>query len=140
LRHLIDRLDRTISAGFIIKDGIVEGDYLNFLEHKHPISTEMPIGVPCWYYNFETNVAVAPSEELLEKKQFVTDEEIEHLFKIYNLEFYMSVKELRRAFNQMDGSETISCLIDLYHFGFKQKEVDFSKALIFVIGNLDETY
>lgn len=47
---------------------------------------------------------------------------------------------MRNDLAKLDGEETVDFLIDLYKKALKPKTVDCTKALIFVMGNLDEVY
>jgi len=52
----------------------------------------------------------------------------------------MNLFQLREKFNSMNGEQTIAYLRKLYATALKPRVVDCTKALIFVIGNLDEVY
>lgn len=50
------------------------------------------------------------------------------------------IDDVREVLNQLDGQETIDFLFKIYRNAIRPEEKDFSKSLIFVIGNLDEAY
>tara|TARA_R110002050_G_scaffold45069_2_gene107050 strand:+ start:279 stop:2093 length:1815 start_codon:yes stop_codon:yes gene_type:complete len=50
------------------------------------------------------------------------------------------IQDLRKLLNEFNGAETIEFLNKVYKIAICPIEKDFSKSLIFVIGNLDEVY
>ncbi len=64
------------------------------------------------------------------------------LSTIYNMVEHMFLCEadIREKLKEMNGDQTIDYLIYLYKASLKPKTVDCTKALIFVMGNLDEVY
>ena len=70
---------------------------------------------------------------------FVSDSDVT---SIYNLsgKLFLTQSELRDKLNEMDGDQTIDYLIKLYKLALKPKTVDCTKALVFIMGNLDEVY
>lgn len=81
------------------------------------------------------------SENDAEDKEtlFVSDNA---LSTIYNMveHLFLCEADIREKLNEMDGDQTIDYLIYLYKASLKPKTVDCTKALIFVMGNLDEVY
>lgn len=82
------------------------------------------------------------ADEPEEKKKdvyFVSDDDLNTIFNLVD-HLFLVKSDLRKKFDEMDGDQTIDYLIYLYKASLKPKTVDCSKALIFVMGNLDEVY
>lgn len=76
-----------------------------------------------------------------EKKEilFVSDNALGTIYGMVE-HLFLCDTEIREKLNEMDGDQTIDYLIYLYKASLKPKTVDCTKALIFVMGNLDEVY
>lgn len=71
--------------------------------------------------------------------EFITARGRETLFN-YDRRAYNSPKELKQRLATMDGDEIRAYIQNVYERAIMPKALDCSKALIFVIGNLDEAY
>ena len=140
LHFFIERLSRTINAGFEVENGKVKGDYKKFLEYKRAKHNETTDNYRWNSRGAKLEKDVYFNKEILEGKLFITDNEIEKLFGLDNLKIDDSISEIRNKLNKMNATDTIKYLKNIYHSGLKPKIVDCTKALIFVIGNLDEVY
>lgn len=80
-----------------------------------------------------------PEERSDEKTFFVSDSELDTIFGLTD-HLFLVKSEIREKLNEMDGDQTIDYLITLFKASIKPKTVDCTKALIFVMGNLDEVY
>lgn len=70
---------------------------------------------------------------------FVPENSLMQIYYVVS-DMFLSKTELREKLNELDGDETIEYLIQLYKKSLKPKTVDCTKALVFVMGNLDEVY
>ena len=70
---------------------------------------------------------------------FVPTSFYEGIYALAKEKFY-SPFEVRARLAELGGYETIKFLLDILAIGNSPKSVDCSKALIFVLGNLDEAY
>lgn len=73
------------------------------------------------------------------KPYFVSDNDVETIYNMVT-HLFLNKNEIRDKLIEMDGDETIDYLIWLYKMSLKPKTVDCTRALIFVMGNLDEVY
>lgn len=66
----------------------------------------------------------------------------DYLYNIFNIDTnaFLSTYEIRDELNKLNGEQTIEFLIDIYKKAMKPVTIDCTKALIFVMGNLDEVY
>ena len=133
--------------GFEVEKGKVKGDYKKFIECKQPNYIQMKEGTVGRFdrddFDDIFDAEGYRAEEIqkqLEKKLFVTDDEVEKIFGIENINLDMNLFEFRNKLDSLNGIETTSYLKKLYNIGLKPRIVDCTKALIFVIGNLDEVY
>lgn len=91
---------------------------------------------------FETVGSYSKSEEEKEKTEkiyFVSDNDLNSIFDMVD-HLFLTQNELREKLNEMNGDQTIDYLIYLHKASLKPKTVDCTKALVFVMGNLDEVY
>lgn len=70
---------------------------------------------------------------------FVNDESINYLYQL-SKEQYKSFFEIRKILRTLNGFETVEFIKSILSFALSPKIVDFSKAIIFVMGNLDKAY
>lgn len=120
---LIKKLDMALSYEIEVKKGLV-------------VSNKKA------YVDILSNDAENESQEEEKKDEvyyFVSGDAVN---KIYNIktDWFLSRTELRNKLNEMSGHETVDYLMLLYKKALKPKTVDCTKALIFVMGNLDEVY
>ncbi len=80
-----------------------------------------------------------PDEDSNDAVPFISDDELETIFNLTD-HLFLIKSEIREKLNEMDGEESIDYMIYLYKESIKPKTVDCTKALIFVMGNLDEVY
>jgi len=117
----IRRLDLALSKGVEVENGIV-------IENADAF--------------FETIKPAEKQEETDDKKSdiyFISEDDLNTIFNLVD-HLFLVKSDLRKKFDEMDGYQTIDYLIYLYKASLKPKTVDCSKALIFVMGNLDEVY
>jgi len=74
-----------------------------------------------------------------EKILFISDSDLDTIFDMVD-HLFLVKNDLREKLNEMDGDQTVDYLIYLYKASLKPKTIDCTKALIFVMGNLDEVY
>ena len=70
---------------------------------------------------------------------FVPDKEVERMQQGYN-DRVRSRQEVRAAFSRCDGPESLRVLSDWIAQSYRMREVDGGKALVIVLGNMDELY
>ena len=117
----IRRLDLALSKGVEVENGIV-------IKHADVF--------------FETIKPGDKQEEADDKQEdiyFISDDDLNTIYNLVD-HLFLVKSDLRKKFDELDGYETIDYLISLYKASLKPKTVDCSKALIFVMGNLDEVY
>lgn len=122
LNKLIKRLDKALFNHVVVENGIVVKNQDEFRK----IFTE------------EANL------EDLEKDDkddifFVSANYLQTLYYL-DPQAYLTISDIREELNELNGEETIEFLIKMYKKALKPITVDCSKALIFVMGNLDEVY
>ncbi len=80
-------------------------------------------------------------EKTNDKKEtyFVRSQELRNIYNMVD-HLFLTEEDLRTKLNELDGDQTIDYLIYLYKVSLKPRTVDCTKALIFVMGNLDEVY
>lgn len=118
---LIRKLDISLSKGVEVKNGIVIKNTDIF---------------------FETVNSREKSDEEEDRNKdiyFISNDDLNTIFNMVD-HLFLVKNDLRKKFDEMDGDQTIEYLIYLYKASLKPKTVDCSKALIFVMGNLDEVY
>ena len=70
---------------------------------------------------------------------FVSEKYYNDIFEIA-VEVFPSVTELQMHLEKLNGEETVRFLYEMFQLGLTPRWLDCSKALIFVLGNLDEAY
>jgi len=132
---VIKKLDLSISKGVEVEKGLVTENYdihKNILEITDEDSDE----------DYDDNDEGNHSSLKIRKEKplyFVPEANLNNIFYAV-ADMFLSKSELREKLNEMDGEETIEYLVQLYKKTLKPKTVDCSKALVFVMGNLDEVY
>ncbi|MEO7046351.1 MAG: AAA family ATPase, partial [Ferruginibacter sp.] len=74
-----------------------------------------------------------------ERMSFVPDEFHETIYGVAR-EKFANPFDVKLQLNKLNGHETIDFLIEIFEFGNSPKTIDCSKALVFVLGNLDDAY
>lgn len=115
---MIKKLDIALYKGVEVREGIVRTNASTYYE---AIGSENDQG------------------EKKEKIYFISDRDLDIIFNMVD-HLFLSQSELREKLNEMNGDQTIDYLMYLYKESLKPKTVDCTKALIFVMGNLDEVY
>ncbi|NDV57762.1 AAA family ATPase [Bacteroides sp. 519] len=77
--------------------------------------------------------------EVLNKTYFISDQNVNTIFDLVDFMF-VTKSDLREKLNEMDGEETLAYLIYLFKKSLRPKNIDCTRALVFVMGNLDEVY
>lgn len=124
---LIKKLDLALSKGVEVEKGVV---IENQEVHKNILEIEN--------YDNEDDEDDESGKDV-KKAYFVPENNLVSIFYVVS-DIFLSKSELREKLNEFDGEETIEYLIQLYKKSLKPKTVDCSKALVFVMGNLDEVY
>lgn len=80
-------------------------------------------------------------EKIIPKKTIYFVPEEYHLF-IFEIakEKFKTPFAVKQQLNKLNGEQTLKFINDLLFFSRSPKDFDFSKAVIFVLGNLDEAY
>jgi len=73
------------------------------------------------------------------KIPFVDDESIYYLY-LLSKEHYKSIFEIKKNLRALNGFETVEFIKSILSFALSPKIVDCSKAIVFVMGNLDKAY
>lgn len=132
LNKLIKKLDLALNKGVEVEKGLVVENYdvhKKLLDISDDDSDDDE--------SFELDVSTDRKNE--DAHYFVPDANIDNMF--YALQdIFLTKNELREKLNELDAEETLDFLIKLYKKTLKPKTVDCSKALVFVMGNLDEVY
>lgn len=118
----IKKLDMSLVKGVEVENGLITSGKDIYMKTMDP-------------YNENDD----DDENEKKKPFFVSNNDIEN---IYNMvaHLYLNKNEIRDKLNEMDGDETMDYLIWLYKMSLKPKTVDCTRALVFVMGNLDEVY
>jgi len=123
--HLMLRLKSLLAKGVMVKAGMV-------IARKEYFIKEMNLNKGYQQFILEKEIK---SESI----SFISDEAREVIYSIAK-EKFTSPFDVKHQLNKLDGFETIEFLIKMIEFAISPKTVDCSKALIFVVGNLDEAY
>lgn len=117
LEELINGLERCLDAGVIIENGkvIAEEDYFINLFGKYTQSKQD------------------------ESINALSERNLNTLFEFVKSEFKYKT-ELKRYFHQLNGPELLDFVRKVERSFCSTKEINLSKSLILVIGNLDEAY
>lgn len=122
LNKLIKKLDKALFNHVVVENGIVVKNQDEFRK----IFTE------------ETSLEDSEQDDK-EEIFFVASNYLQTLYYL-DPQAYLAISDIREELNQLNGEETIEYLIKMYKKALKPVTVDCSKALIFVMGNLDEVY
>jgi cell division protease FtsH len=79
------------------------------------------------------------SSKEMEEKNFLSNSDLSSIQEVVKIDYPDKV-QLRDYIFQMDGPEILDFVKKVEKSACMSKEMDFSKSLIFVIGNLDEAY
>lgn len=128
---LIKKLDLSLSKGVEVENGLVT---LNADIHKNILEITEDDD------NDDEDGNDESSKINKEKKlYFIPEVNLNNIFYAV-ADMFLSKSELRDKLDELDGEATIEYLIQLYKKTLKPKTVDCSKALVFIMGNLDEVY
>lgn len=119
---LIKKLDMSLIKGVEVEKGIIVSGEDIYMKIVDPY-----------------NSGGHDDDEGNKKSYFLSDNDIETIYNMVS-HLFLNKNEVRDKLNEMDGDETIDYLIWLYKMSLKPKTVDCTRALIFVMGNLDEVY
>jgi len=70
---------------------------------------------------------------------FVSNEIADYVYETAK-ERFIHLSEVREKLNNMNGSQTIKFIEDILRHGVSTRTIDSSKAIVFIVGNLDEAY
>lgn len=127
---LIKKLDLALNKGVEVEKGQVTENYeihKDILELSNEDDDE----------DDDTDESSKTKKE--KKLYFIPEANLNNIFYAV-ADMFLSKSELREKLNELDGESTIEYLIQLYKKTLKPKTVDCSKALVFIMGNLDEVY
>ncbi len=120
------KLKYLLKKGVAIKNGMV-------IRNKELFVKEMDITIEYQKY--------ISGEEVLNLRnvQFLPKDMV---FTIYETarEKFSSLFDLKHQLNKLNDHKTVDFLLEIFEFANSPKTIDCSKALIFVLGNLDEAY
>lgn len=123
---LREKLKYVLLAGIKVKNGLVtEGRerYIDLLDIK-------------WrWHRDRDNIKVYDFDDLL----FVEPDQYSYIYELTE-SLFKSEYEVRDYMVKLNGDETIGFLTEVITMGLTPKIVDCSKALIFVMGNIDEAF
>ncbi len=129
---LIKKLDLALNKGVEVEKGVVTENYdihKNILEITDEDSDDYD----------DDGDSDNPRSKKEKPLYFVPEVNLNNIFYAV-ADMFLSKSELRDKLDELDGEESIEYLIQLYKKTLKPKTVDCSKALVFVMGNLDEVY
>lgn len=124
--HLMLKLKFLLAKGVIVKDGRVVAKKEFFIKE---------MGLTNTYQQYNQGKEVLR----LENVSFISHEDHHSIYSIAKEKFTSSL-DVKLQLNKLDGNKTIEFLEKVFEFATSPKTVDCSKALIFVLGNLDEAY
>lgn len=127
LSRFIKRLDLTLQQGVVVENGLITNnqEIYNEIMDKE---------------NNEDNDEEEEEEKLpLKRNYFLSDDSLKSLFDLVD-HLYLTENDLRSDLKKLDGDSTIDFLLELYKKAVRPKTVDCTKALVFVMGNIDEVY
>lgn len=125
LNKLIKKLDKALINGVEVEYGVV-------IEREDEFKKIFPDDDNNQYDD-------APENKKVEKTYFISDNHLNTLYYI-DSNAYLSTSDIREQLSALNGEGTIDFLIQLYKKALKPVTIDCTKALIFVMGNLDEVY
>ncbi len=121
-KRLIKQFDQTLERGVVVTNGSITANANIFKEITANYRAAEPAAVP-------------------EKMYFVSDDNLDTIFDIVSdTDMFLSKQDLRMKLCELDGSGTVDYLLRLYKKALEPKTVDCTKALVFIMGNLDEVY
>lgn len=138
LSEIISELKYLLKKGVRVHKGVVV-DNINY--YLNVISPEKSI----LHGGYDTDDALVESyrkenNNLIPKRLlFIKDSALEEIFR-HCSDLYEHRVELRDQLMQLNGYETIQFLESAEQYARSRKEIDASKALVFIMGNLDEAY
>lgn len=83
--------------------------------------------------------SLLPKTKKNEKTDFVSDDIAEYAFETAK-EKFIHQSEVREKLNKMNGPQTIKFIEEILKHGVSTRTIDSSKAIVFIVGNLDEAY
>lgn len=134
---LIKKLDLALNKGVEVENGLV---ILNYEIHKDILEITDDNDTDDTDDEEDDGESSRVSKNKKEKKlYFVPEQSLNNIFYAV-ADMFLSKSELREKLVDLDGEQTVEYLVSLYKKTLKPKTVDCSKALVFVMGNLDEVY
>jgi hypothetical protein len=126
IHDLVLKLKYFLGKGIVVKDGMV-------ISNKDLFVKEMDLTKEYQQY--------IQGEETLDLKMvcFVPKEFLQYIYEVAR-EKFSSLFDLKKKLRKLNGLQTVDFLYKIFEFVNSPKTVDCSKALIFVLGNLDEAY
>lgn len=129
LNKLIKKLDKALVNQVEVVDGVVT-------EHEDAFKKIFPDEENNQYDDDDDD---SPQNKTVQKTYFIPNSYLNTLYYI-DSNAYLSTADIREQLCELDGEGTIDYLIQLYKKAMKPVTIDCTKALIFVMGNLDEVY
>lgn len=127
LRSLLNDLKSALYSGVVVRNGRVVKGKKNYLDEVDDMG-------PIRFYGKSTK-----EDRRLRGKYFVPREFLEFLLQ-FTRPHIPSKAHLAQELGRMDGPETVHFLTGILDSALIPQDVDCTKMLVFVIGNLDEAY
>ncbi len=138
LSSTISELKFLLSKGVKVEGGLVVKNINYYLTVVSPERSRWHGGDEEDDAEIELNVN-SNKKTVLKKLLFLKESIVEEIFS-HCSDIYQHKIELRDALMRLNGEETITFLESAERHAKSRKEIDASKALVFVMGNLDEAY
>lgn len=127
--QLIHVLSDTLKRGVVVRDGVVvEGQ-----EYFYTILNERGGGVGFVRPHGDIKT------DIPEKQYFIDTRFIDSIFSL-SLGRFGSEIELKTLLDTLDGPQTITLLEEIHENSLAPQQVDCTKSVVFIMGNLDEAY
>ncbi len=130
--HLEQIYDYAIKIKYLLKKGVVIKNGM-VIRNKELFVKEMDMTAEYQKY-------IRGEESLDLKKVSFVSQDFLFIINKFAREKFSSVFELKQQLNKLNGYETVEFLLKIFEFANSPKTIDCSKALVFVLGNLDEAY
>ncbi len=139
VKQAIVELKYILSKGIKVEKGLVTKkiNYFNFLTDAR--SDNKLYGLYGEYKGREELLDEEGNKSKKRKVHFLSARTIDSIYSFCDGLFQHKL-ELKDQLYALDGEQIISYLEQLYKYALSTKELDCRKALIFILGNLDEAY
>ena len=129
---LKEQLNTCVKEGVVVEKGYVVQKEEIFLEILiTDFEEEFGAGDPTWYHRVVVNEKARYS--------FLPKNILKTLYKFYPKKT-KSIIEFRNLIETLDGPETVELIEKIFEYGKSNINVDCTKSVIFIVGNLDDAY